>query len=208
MMNNLIKKYKHKIAPGEKSIEELVDYLKHKMDIVKIPTSVLPESYLKHIIFNVIHCLRNEELNISLGKNIDLHPFTTALKVSKSRTGKQEGVHIDTAEKIRNLNKQSYDIPKESNLTTDDLNFVTYKILKNPKSNSYYQYNYAHLSVQGDDFIFVIFETRTGVIHCNSSKLMLELHIEQGISQFDYDNETILLIDYLSSLDQYSNGEY
>ncbi|MEG6521901.1 hypothetical protein [Desulfotomaculum sp. 1211_IL3151] len=41
MMNDLIKKYKHKIIPGEKSIEELIDYLKHKTDIVEIAATEL-----------------------------------------------------------------------------------------------------------------------------------------------------------------------
>ncbi len=195
-MNNLIKKYKHKIIPGEKSIVELIDYLKHKMNIMEIPTTALPEFYLQHMIFNVIFCLRNEKLNISIGKNTKLHPFIAA-KVSKYRTGEQVGAHKDKSGKIKNPDQ-------ESKLTTDDLNFIAYKILRNSKSNSYYQYD----SFQGDRFIFVVFETRTGVIHCNSSKLMLELLIEQGVSQHDYDNETILFIDYLSSLDQYTNKEY
>lgn len=157
MMNNLRKKYKHKITPGEKSIEELIEYLKHKTDIVEIATTVLPASYLHHMIYNVLHCLRNEELNIS----------------------------------------------------ADELNFVIYKIIRNHKSNSYYQYDYAHLlDFQEDDFIFVVFETRTGVIHCNSGKLMIELIIEQGVSQYDYDNETRLFNVYLAYLDQYSNGDY
>lgn len=207
-MNNLIKKYKHKITPGEKSVEELIDYLKHKADIVEISTTELPKSYLQHMIFNVIHCLRNEKLNISIGENTNIQPFKNALKVSTSKVNKQGGVHTDTAEKIRKLTEQSNSVPKESKLTTDDLNFVAYKILKNPKSNSYYQYDYAHFIVQGDDFIFVVFETTTGVIQSNSSKLMLELHIEQGVSQYDYDNETSLFINYLASLDQYANGDY
>ncbi|WP_449241317.1 hypothetical protein [Desulfoscipio gibsoniae] len=156
-MNDLIKKYKHKIMPREKSVEELIDYLKHKTDIVEIATTALLESYVKLMIFNIIHCLRNEKFAIPA------HEF----------------------------------------------NFVAYKIIRNHKSNPYYQHDYVHFfDVQEDDFIFVIFETKTGVIHCNSGRLMLELHIEQGVSQYDYDNETLLFIDYLCSLDLYSNGDY
>ncbi|AEG61402.1 hypothetical protein Desru_3191 [Desulforamulus ruminis DSM 2154] len=36
-MNNLIKNI-HKIAPGEKSVQELIDFLKYRIDIVQIAT--------------------------------------------------------------------------------------------------------------------------------------------------------------------------
>lgn len=208
-MNYLVNKYKSKVTPGERTVVELIDYLKNKMDVVEMPTSILPESYLQHMIFNVINCLRNEKLNISIGENANRNPFIAALKVSKTRVGKQGGVRVAAAEENRKLTEQSAAVAKESKLTTDDLNFVAYKIIKNPKSNSYYQYDYAHLfDFQEDNFIFVVFETKTGVIHSNSGKLLLELHIKQGVSQYDYDNETVLFIDYLSSLEHYSNGEY
>ncbi|MEG6522252.1 hypothetical protein [Desulfotomaculum sp. 1211_IL3151] len=161
---------------------------------------------MQHMIFNVIHCLRNERLNICLGENTNLHPLKMTFKLSRARADKQGGVHTDTAEKIRNLTKQSDSVLNESKLTTDDLNFVAYKIVNNPKSNSYYQYDYAHFIE--NDLIFVVLETKTGFIHSNSGKLMLELRIEQGVSQYDYDNQTLLFIDYLASLDLYSNDEY
>lgn len=160
MMDNrdpLLKKYKHKIIPGEKNVEELIDYLKHKVDIVEIATTELIKFILQHIIYNVVHCIRNQQLN----------------------------------------------------LTAEELNFVAYKLIKNDKSNSYYQYDYVHIDdEQEDDLIFVVFEARTGSIYSNSNKLQLELFVEQGVSQYDYDNETLMLVSYLSYLDRYSNEEY
>jgi len=159
MMNNrdrLKKKYKHKITPGEKSVEELIEHLKHKVDIVEIATTELRKSILQHIIYNVINCIRNQQ-----------------------------------------------------NLSADELNILAYKLIKNGKSNSYYQCNYAHISDdEEDDIIYVVIETKTGAIHSNSSKLLLELFVEQGISQYDYDNETLIFDAYLGYLDWYSNEEY
>jgi len=144
-MNNredLLKKYKHKIMPGEKSIEELIDFLKQKVDIKEISTTDLPESIMKHIAFNAVHCLRNQRLN----------------------------------------------------LTAREFNFIAYKVLKNDKSNLYYQSNYAHISNnEKGDIIYVVFETKTGCINSNCNRLLLELFIEQGISEFDYKNKTIYL---------------
>lgn len=159
MMNNrdpLLKKYKHKIIPGEKNVDELIKYLKNKVNIVEISTTELVKPILQCITYNVVHCIRNEQLK----------------------------------------------------LTADELNFVAHKLIRNDKSNSYYQYDYVHIDEQEDDLIFVIFEMRTGNIYSNSNKLQLELFVEQGVSQYDYDNETLMLVSYLSYLDRYSNEEY
>ena len=51
--------------PGEKSIEELIDFIKQKVDIKEISTTDLPESIMKHIAFNAVHCLRNQRLNLT-----------------------------------------------------------------------------------------------------------------------------------------------
>lgn len=159
MMDNrdpLLKKYKHKIIPGEKNVDELIKYLKNKVDIVEISTTELVKSILQFITYNVVHCIRN----------------------------------------------------KQPKLSEDELNFVAYKLIRNDKGNSYYQYDYVHINGQEDDLIFVVFETRTGSIYSNSNKLQLELFVEQGVSQYDYENETLVLISYLSYLDRYSNEEY
>lgn len=158
-MNNrdfLLKKYKHKIIPGEKSVEELIDYLKGKVDIVEIATSELIPSIFQYIKFNVVNCMRNHDLN----------------------------------------------------LTASDLNLLAYKLIKNNNNTSYYQ-EFKHISNDYEyDIIYVVFEKRTGYINSNCNKLLLELFIEQGISQYDYDHDTILLTGYISYLHKYSYGEY
>ncbi len=94
-------------------------------------------------------------------------------------------------------------------LTAAELNLVAYKLINNDQSAGYYQYRYAHLSnLQEDDIIYVVFETRTGYINSNSNKLLVELMVGQGISQYDYDNDTLMFRAYLNHFDSYVTGEY
>lgn len=159
-MNNidiLVKKYKHKITPGEKSVEKLIDFLKGKVDIEEIAITELMQSIIQSITYNVIHSLRNQELNLTAGELI----------------------------------------------------FFAYKLSKSNKNSPYYQLDFANLSKDPEkDMIYVVFEKKTGVIHSNCNKLLKELFIEQGVSQYDYDNETSLLYGYLHYLDSYFQGHY
>lgn len=152
----LITKYKHKIIPGEKNADELIEHLKKKVYIVEIPPTELVNPILESITYNFVHCIRNKQLKLTAG----------------------------------------------------ELNLVAYKLIRNDKSTSYYQNDYVHVGEQEDDIIFVVFETRTGSIYSNSDKLQLELFVEQGVSEYDYDNETLMLVSYLSYLDRYSNEKY
>ena len=158
MENNrdlLLKKYKSKIIPGEKSIEELIDYLKDRMDIVGITPSELSQAYYQSILFTFVHCIRNYKFN----------------------------------------------------LTANEFDITINKILKNDKSIAYFEYERLSSESNQND-IFVVFEKKAGIIYTNNSKLFLELCIEQGVSQDDYDNETILFDAYLSYIGRYLHGEY
>lgn len=151
----LINKYKFKITPGEKTVEELILFLKGKVDITETVITELTQSILEHVKYNVIHGIRNQD-----------------------------------------------------NLSADDLNFNVFKLLKNEKSNSYYQYYVPNIANYNDNTIYIVFEKKTRSIYTNNNKLLLELFIERGISQYDYDNNTNLLSAYLFHLDTYSKGEY
>ncbi|MDR3586982.1 MAG: hypothetical protein P4L59_16970 [Desulfosporosinus sp.] len=156
--NKLWEKYKHKIVPGEKSTEELINFLKDKVDVVEIDTTEFSRFFMERHIINIVHCVRNQELK----------------------------------------------------LTANDLNIIAFNIIKDNRSNSYYQCRPVQriANKHKNDMIYVVFEKRTGYIHSNSNKLLLELFIERGISQYDYDNDTNLLHSYLFYLDSYSKGEY
>lgn len=161
--DDLMKKYKHKITPGEKSVEELIDFLKGKVDIVETATTELDQSFYEYYIIG----------NVVRGTN--------------------------------------------ENLIANELNFIIYKVLKNNRSNPYYQCyvpnirnpeNPENLKNPEDAPIYVVFEKRTRRIYTNSNRLRLELYIERGVSQYDYDNDTDLLHSYLFYLHSYSTGEY
>lgn len=151
----VLKKYEYKITPGEKSVEELIDFLKGKVDIAESAITELFKSIFEHIIQNAVHGILNQK-----------------------------------------------------NLTANELNFIVYKVLKNNRSNSYYQSHVRIVDHCEDATIYVVFEKRTGSIYSNNNKLFLELSIERGVSQYDFDNDTSLLKGYLFYVDSYFKGEY
>lgn len=91
-------------------------------------------------------------------------------------------------------------------LSEGDFEFVLYQIIENEKSNVYY--DSFDLRNAGEEFIFIILERKTGYVFTNHNKLQLELVMEQGISQYDYDNETDVFVNYLSCIDRINKGEY
>lgn len=159
-MNNiefLLRTYKDKITPGQKSLEELVTYLKNKVDVEAVETEAISNLHMRFTGHNVVHCLLNEQLKLS----------------------------------------------------ADDLDFVVYKLVRNEKSDDYYSKFWVNISASlRNELIYIIFETKTGYVYSNCNTLYLELYLKRGVSQFDYDNETLLLISYLSAVESYYKGEY
>ncbi|MDR1159444.1 MAG: hypothetical protein LBK69_02355 [Syntrophomonadaceae bacterium] len=156
-LNLLIKNHKHKIIPGKKSIEELLIYLKSKVDIIEISNCDIINTLLYREGITLVNSLYNHCLK----------------------------------------------------LTLDELEYSIFHIINNEKSSYYYDNNYACISsVQTENIIFVAFEKQTRYIKSNSNKLMMELIIEQSITQYDYDNETSIFFDYLGRFDRYCKGEY
>ena len=66
----------------------------------------------------------------------------------------------------------------------------------------------AALKSTGEKYIYVIFERNTGYISTNSAQLQLELSVEQGVSQYDYDNDTDMFLYYITCLDRLKKEEY
>ncbi len=92
---------------------------------------------------------------------------------------------------------------------SDEFIFHCYRLLRNEKNNVYYNNNYVHnFTDENVNYIYVIFEEKTGVFYCNSNKLALELIISKGVTKYDYDNDTILLIELLSSIEFLRRQEY
>jgi len=107
---------------------------------------------------------------------------------------------------IEHLNYNSTNAITNSDLqlTAEDFLFVAYRIMHTEKNK---EYN-ADLQKTNDNYIHVIFEKKTECFFTNNSKLFLELSIEQGISQYDYENDTIRLLHYVSCIDRLAKFEY
>lgn len=84
---------------------------------------------------------------------------------------------------------------EELQLNPDEMIFFAFLIIKNQRSDKYFQDKY-----QFENSIYVVFEERTGYIWSNNNRLFVELELERGISQQEFDTEGILFRSLLSHL--------
>jgi len=91
-------------------------------------------------------------------------------------------------------------------LSVDDFEFCAYSLMKSPKNNAYW--NSIACVDPSENSIYIVLEKKTGFILTNHSKLHLELVIAQGISPYDYENDTDMLVFYLSCIDRLAKHEY
>lgn len=68
-------------------------------------------------------------------------------------------------------------------LNPDDMSFLAFQVVKNHKSSRYFNDKYK------DDLIYVVLEENTGYISSNSNRLFLDLELNRGVSQHEFDNE-------------------
>ena len=134
----LIKKYKDPSIIGERSVEEVINYLKQKFIIKDIKQNI-SDDQKKVFIFNIIHSIHGENI---LPKDIKIHAYS---------------IECSTSSKI------------------------------------YYE------EMNDDMKIYVYIDEYTGCIESNSVRLFIELALYKRISQYDYDNNTDKLIEYLDN---------
>lgn len=89
-------------------------------------------------------------------------------------------------------------------LKAEQFQFVSYRLLPTDKNCVYN----AVLHKIGEKYIYVIFEKNTGYISTNNAQLHLELSVEQGVSQYDYDNNTDIFLYYITCIDRLQKKEY
>lgn len=89
-------------------------------------------------------------------------------------------------------------------LSVGDFLFVAYKALHTEKNRDYNSI----LQNTNEKFVHVVFEKKTGYILTNNSKLHLELSIFKGVTQYDYDNNTDRLLEYVTCIDMLKKHEY
>ena len=145
-VKSLIKKYKNPSIIGEKSIEEVIDYLKQKF-IIKDITQNISDIEMKICRFNIMHSLDGE------------------------------------------------------NISSEDIKFHAYRVEDSMASKEYYQ------EMDDEEKIYVYIDEATGYIESNCSGLFTELALYKGISQYDYDNNTDKLIEYLTHCKDWEEEE-
>ncbi|MDR1615639.1 MAG: hypothetical protein LBR98_01265 [Syntrophomonadaceae bacterium] len=96
---------------------------------------------------------------------------------------------------------------KDAQLTSDEFSFIAYKLLRSEKNKEYIA-NINEHGGTGEKFIYVIFEEKTGYVLVNNGKLHLEITIEFGVSQYDYDNNTERLLHYIGCVERLAKKEY
>ena len=133
-VKSLIKKYKNPSIIGEKSIEEVIDYLN------------ISDIEMKICRFNIMHSLDGE------------------------------------------------------NISSEDIKFHAYRVEDSTASKEYYQ------EMDDEEKIYVYIDEASGYIESNCSGLFTELALYKGISQYDYDNNTDKLIEYLTHCKDWEEG--
>ena len=136
-VKSLIKKYKNPSIIGEKSIEEVIAYLKQKF-VIKDITQKISDIEIKRFKFNIVHSLDGE------------------------------------------------------NISPENIKFYAYRVEDSTASKEYYQ------EMDDEEKIYVYIDEASGYIESNCSGLFTELALYKGISQYDYDNNTDKLIEYLT----------
>ena len=136
-VKSLIKKYKNPSIIGEKSIEEVIAYLKQKF-VIKDITQKISDIEIKRFKFNIVHSLDGE------------------------------------------------------NISPENIKFYEYRVEDSTASKEYYQ------EMDDEEKIYVYIDETSGYIESNCSGLFTELALYKGISQYDYDNNTDKLIEYLT----------
>ena len=91
-VKRLIKKYKNPSIIGEKSIEEVIDYLKQKF-VIKDITQNISDIEMKICRFNIMHSLDGENI---LPENIKFYAY----RVEDSTASKRYYQEMDDDEKI------------------------------------------------------------------------------------------------------------
>lgn len=92
----------------------------------------------------------------------------------------------------------------ECQLSESQFQFISYRLKKTAKNCIYN----ADLRNSGNTFIYIIVERNTGFISTNNAKLHLELTVEQGISQIDYDSNSDYLLYYVRCIERLLKNEY
>ncbi|MEI5909340.1 hypothetical protein WAK64_20080 [Bacillus spongiae] len=85
----------------------------------------------------------------------------------------------------------------------DNLNFISYEVVRNEKSDHYYN----HMRIRSDnERILVIIESQLNAITSNCEELKVDMNIERGIDTSHVNQETPEFIAYLMLFDAHNEN--
>lgn len=163
---------------------------------------ILKEKY-KNLISLTEKCVEDIMRDLKLKwciEEIDVHkvsPNIFGLMICniKCEDSSYENDEYDLLDCIRNF---------EEICEREEYNFSMYKILNCSENKMFYN---KYTVPDGEKFIYVVFEHKTGSIYSNCSILSMELTVEKGVSKQDYDNNTNKFIKYIGAVDNLKREE-
>jgi len=145
------------------------------------------KTYLKHQYFHEIRPLQSVNDVISA--------FQKKLDIVETELSESEAIFLKMT--ILNfMNAHNNDLIKPN---LDNLYFVSYEIVRNEKSDHYY--NLMRERTSDDERILVIIESQLNKITSNCQELKVDLNIERGIDIFHVNEETPEFFAYLMLFD-------
>lgn len=93
----------------------------------------------------------------------------------------------------------------KENLSGDSMDFRIFRILDTEKNR---EYDPGIFDDPSQIMIYIVFETKTGYVHTNHQKLLLDLEIRRGITQADFEKETPSFQHFLFCKHAFERHEY
>lgn len=95
---------------------------------------------------------------------------------------------------------------EELNLSEDDMDFLLFTVKDEGEGREYHKL----LRDRGYEYkdVYALIETTTEHISTNCTKLTLDMLISRGIDKKDYDEENMVLVEYLSRIEALEQGWY
>lgn len=179
-------KTKIKINGNKKNQKKILDHLlnKYKKDII-----VGEKNYVELIKYLGSEFLLKEKNIDDIAPSILGHMIYNILKSQSNRS-------VNELECMKR---------PEQFIKSGQFSFIAYDFPKSIENCVFY--NQYELQNENEE-IYIIFETNTNAFFTPCTKLCEKLYIVKGVSQYDLNNKTIALLNYLFNIDFYVKGMY
>lgn len=150
------------------------------------------KTYLKHQYSHEIRPLQLVNDVISV--------FQKKLDIVETELSESEAIFLKMTI-LNYINANNNDLIKPN---LDNLNFITYEVVRNEKSDHYY--NLMSENTIDDERILVIIESQLNEITSNCQELKVDMIIERGIGTSHVNQETPEFFAYLMLFDTYNEN--